>query len=91
MEPCDKILNSPVVFDKDKWGLEKDWIPYNSSTDFDGLSLSMKFGLANSINIMTAYIMHQFGPKQVVYIARKMGVIIFTAVPQFVWAHLICQ
>ena len=38
MGPCDKILNSPVVFDKDKWGLEKDWIPYNSSTDFDGLS-----------------------------------------------------
>ena len=44
MDPCDKILNSPVVFDKDKWGLEKDWIPYNSSTDFDGLSLSLKFG-----------------------------------------------
>ncbi|MAO71578.1 MAG: penicillin-binding protein [Flavobacteriales bacterium] len=74
MGPCDKILNSPVVFDKDKWGLEKDWIPYNSSTDFDGLSLSLKFGLANSINIMTAYIMHQFGPKPVVDMARKMGV-----------------
>lgn len=74
MDPCDKILNSPVVFDKDKWGLEKDWIPYNSSTDFDGLSLSLKFGLANSINIMTAYIMHQFGPKPVVDMARKMGV-----------------
>ena len=74
MEPCDEILNSPVVFDKTKWNLNKDWIPYNSGTDFDGLSLSLKFGLANSINIMTAYIMHQFGPKPVVDIARKMGV-----------------
>jgi len=74
MGPCDEILNSPVVFEKDKWGLEKDWIPYNSGTDFDGLSLPLKFGLANSINIMTAYIMHQFGPKSVVDMARKMGV-----------------
>ena len=74
MKPCDKILNSPVVFDKEKWGLDKDWIPYNAGTDFDGLSLPLKFGLANSINIMTAYIMHQFGPKPVVDMARKMGV-----------------
>jgi penicillin-binding protein 1A len=35
MDPCDKILNSPVVFDKDKWGLPKDWIPKNTSPEFD--------------------------------------------------------
>jgi len=74
MNPCDKILNSPVVFDKDKWGLLKDWIPYNASQDFDGLNLPLKFGLANSINIMTASIMYDYGPHAVVDIARKMGV-----------------
>ena len=74
MDPCDKILNSPVVFDKNRWGLRKDWIPYNSSTEFDGLSLSLKFGLANSINIITAFIMHRFGPVPVIDMARKMGV-----------------
>ena len=74
MDPCDKILNSPVVFNKDKWGLSKDWIPKNASPDFDGLNLPLKFGLANSINIMTASIMYEYGPHAVIDIARKMGV-----------------
>ena len=34
----------------------------------------MKFGLANSINTVTAYIMKQFGPHVVVDLARKMGI-----------------
>ena len=93
MEPCDKILNSPVVFDKDKWGLEKDWIPYNSSTDFDGLSLSMKFGLANSINIMTSlYYASIWTKTSSRYGREKWGLPhIYKRFPQFVWAHLICQ
>ena len=74
MKPCDKILNTEVVFNAEKWGLPKDWIPKNSSTEFNNLSLSLKFGLANSINIMTAFIMHQYGSEAVVEIARKMGV-----------------
>jgi len=74
MDPCDKILNSPVIFDKDKWGLSKDWIPKNTSPEFDGLNLPLKFGLANSINIMTASIMYEYGPHAVVDIARKMGI-----------------
>ena len=36
--------------------------------------LSMKFGLANSINTITAYIMKQFGPHAVLDLARKMGI-----------------
>ena len=36
--------------------------------------MSMKFGLANSINTVTAYIMKQFGPQVVVDLARKMGI-----------------
>ena len=34
----------------------------------------MKFGLANSINSVTAYIMKQFGPQAVVDLAKKMGI-----------------
>jgi penicillin-binding protein 1A len=34
----------------------------------------MKFGLANSINWMTAFVMKQFGPDAVVNMARKMGI-----------------
>tara|TARA_Y100000739_G_scaffold216272_1_gene211607 strand:- start:2890 stop:5451 length:2562 start_codon:yes stop_codon:yes gene_type:complete len=75
MSPCDEILNSSVVFNAEKWGLEKDWIPKNSGKDaFGGLYLPIKFGLANSINVMTAYIMHQYGPKAVIDMAKKMGI-----------------
>ncbi|MAX68539.1 MAG: penicillin-binding protein [Flavobacteriales bacterium] len=74
MEPCDKILNSPVIFNKDEWNLQEDWIPKNSSDDFDELKLSLKFGLANSLNIMTSSIMHEYGPQAVIDIAQKMGV-----------------
>ena len=73
--PCYEIPNVPVVFDKERWGLEKDWVPKNSGDDeFDDLSLTLKFGLANSINSVTAYIMKQFGPQAVVDLAKKIGI-----------------
>jgi penicillin-binding protein 1A len=72
--PCYEVPNVPVVFEKEQWGLEKDWIPNNSDDKYQGMLLSMKFGLANSINTITAYIMKQFGPHAVVNLAKKMGI-----------------
>jgi len=72
--PCYEVSNVPVVFDKKRWGLEKDWVPKNSGDEFDEMSLTLKFGLANSINTVTAYIMKQFGPHAVVDLARKIGI-----------------
>ena len=72
--PCYEVSNVPVVFDKKRWGLEKDWVPKNSGDEFDEMSLTLKFGLANSINTVTAYIMKQFGPHAVVDLAKKIGI-----------------
>ena len=72
--PCYEIPNVPIVFDKERWQLEKDWMPKNSGNEFDELSLTLKFGLANSINSVTAYIMKQFGPQAVVDLAKKIGI-----------------
>tara|TARA_B110000240_G_scaffold198181_1_gene257076 strand:+ start:15151 stop:17394 length:2244 start_codon:yes stop_codon:yes gene_type:complete len=73
--PCYEVPNVPVVFDKYKWRLEKDWAPKNSGgEDLEGLTLTLKYGLANSINTITAYIMKQFGPHAVVDLARKIGI-----------------
>jgi len=72
--PCYEVSNVPVVFDKKRWGLEKDWVPRNSGDEFDEMSLTLKFGLANSINTVTAYIMKQFGPLAVVDLAKKIGI-----------------
>ena len=72
--PCYEVSNVPVVFDKTRWRLEKDWVPKNSGDEFDEMSLTLKFGLANSINTITAYIMKQFGPHAVVDLAKKIGI-----------------
>lgn len=73
--PCYQVPNVPVVFDKYKWRLEKDWSPKNSGgEDLEGLTLTLKYGLANSINTVTAYIMKQFGPHAVVDLAKKIGI-----------------
>jgi len=72
--PCYEVPNVPVVFDKNRWGLEKDWAPKNSGDEFDNLSISLKFGLANSINTITAYIMKQLGPYALVDLAKKIGI-----------------
>jgi len=72
--PCYEIPNVPVVFDKEIWGLEKDWMPKNSGDEYDEMNITLKFGLANSINTITAYIMKQFGPHAVVDLAKKIGI-----------------
>jgi len=72
--PCYEVPNVSVVFNKEKWGLEKDWIPKNSDEKYEGELLTLKFGMANSINTVTAYIMKQFGPHAVVDLAKKIGI-----------------
>ncbi|MEC8274011.1 MAG: transglycosylase domain-containing protein [Bacteroidota bacterium] len=74
--PCYEIPNVPVVFEKNQWGLpDKDWVPRNSDDNYEGILMSLRFGLANSINTITAYIMKQFGPHSVLDLAKKMGII----------------
>ncbi len=72
--PCYEVPNIPVVFDKKRWGLEKDWVPKNSGDEFENMLLTLKFGMANSINTITAYIMKQLGPYAVVDLAKKIGI-----------------
>lgn len=72
--PCTKIPNVPVTFEKGEYGILKSWTPRNSGSEFDGLMLSLKFGLANSINSMTAYVMKNFGPTSVIRMAKNMGI-----------------
>ncbi|MBN4051527.1 penicillin-binding protein, partial [bacterium AH-315-M05] len=69
--PCMLIPNIPVIFVDEKG--EK-WSPENADDEFDDLLLPLKFGLANSINYITAYVMKRFSPEAVINISRKMGI-----------------
>lgn len=71
--PCYEVSNVPYVFKKGTFGLLKDWTPKNSDGKY-GYNVTLKYGLANSMNTITAYLMRKFGPEAVVKKARDLGI-----------------
>jgi len=78
--PCYKIPNVPQTFiervrTKDGEVKDSTWTPKNSgSTKFDGKMVTLKWGLANSVNNISAWLIKQFTPQTVADIIKKMGV-----------------
>jgi penicillin-binding protein 1A len=68
--PCYQVPNIPVSFDLPEGG---SWTPKNSDAKYGGM-MTLKKGLALSVNSITAYVMKQFGPQAVVDLARKLGI-----------------
>lgn len=71
--PCLKVPNIQVIFEKQKWGLDKDYIPENANKKYGG-ELTLTQGLAQSKNTISAYLMKRVGPRKVISLARKMGI-----------------
>lgn len=72
--PCYEIPNTKVTFEKGpKWHLDEDWTPENAGDEYGGM-VSLKYGLAKSMNNVTAWAMKQTGPAAVVKLVKKMGV-----------------
>jgi len=77
--PCYKVPNIPTTF-KSEVEEQPDWTPKNSDiTKMDGKMVTLQWGLANSVNNISAWLMKQFKPQAVINIARKMGV--FSQIP----------
>ncbi len=71
--PCYEVPNVPYTIPKGMYGQLKDWTPENSDGEY-GYKVSLKYGLANSMNTITAWVMKQFGPEVVVKMAREIGI-----------------
>ena len=71
MYPCTEVPNSEVCFEV--WG-QPDWCPKNSSHERENQMVTLKWALAHSINWVSAYLMKQGSPEQVISITRKMGI-----------------
>ncbi len=71
--PCFKVPNVQVIFEKEKWRLDEDYMPENANKKYGG-ELTLIDGLAKSKNTVSAYLMKRVGPKKVIKLARKMGV-----------------
>ena len=71
--PCYKVPNVPVTFELPDG---KTWSPRNADkTKYDGKMVSLKWGLSNSVNNISAWLMKQFSPQAVINIVRNMGII----------------
>jgi penicillin-binding protein 1A len=71
--PCDEVENIPRSFDLP--GDSVPWIPRSSGPkDYHGKMVTLKWGLAQSENYISAWLMQQFRPSAVTELMKKMGV-----------------
>ncbi len=68
MDPCEYISNERRVYED-----YKDWSPRNSGGKYDGF-YTMKGGLANSVNTITAEVIMKGGVERTVNLAKEMGI-----------------
>ncbi|MEM9022821.1 MAG: transglycosylase domain-containing protein [Bacteroidota bacterium] len=73
LTPCYEIPNHEYIVHKGTWGQMKDWKPRNTGYNFEGM-VSLKFGLANSMNNVTAWLMKQLTPEKVIQTADSLGI-----------------
>jgi penicillin-binding protein 1A len=72
MWPCDKTILQPITLTD---GNGKPWSPKNSSNlNKIGQPVSLRWGLANSNNWVSAYLMSLFSPEALVKIMRSFGI-----------------
>jgi penicillin-binding protein 1A len=69
--PCDQVPNIPQTF---YLPTGKTWTPRNSGDKRAGEMVSLKWGLANSNNNITAWVMKQFNPEAVARTIHALGI-----------------
>lgn len=73
LSACHMVPDIEHGFKRGEFGLLKDWAPSNGEP-FSGVEVSLKYGLANSMNNITAWVMKRFTPQAAVQYAHKCGI-----------------
>ncbi len=73
LSPCEEFPNIPYTIPKEKHGIPKEWTPKNSNNKYGGM-VSLKNGLANSVNTMSARLIDMVSPENVVRLAKSTGI-----------------
>ena len=71
--PCDLLPNTPYTIPQGKYGIPEEWTPENSNKEYGGM-LSLKDGLASSVNTMSARLIDEVSPENVVRLAKASGI-----------------
>ncbi len=69
--PCYKVPNVRVTIELP--GGQPAWSPENADGKYGGI-LTLKQGLAESVNSISAYLIKQFGPQALIEVAHRMGI-----------------
>ena len=73
LSPCDEYPNTPYTIPKGKYGIPEEWNPRNSDNKYGGM-LSLKDGLAGSVNTMSARLIDMVSPQNVARLAKSAGI-----------------
>ncbi len=69
--PCEKTVNEPITLID---GNGKEWTPRDTHDKNKGDTVTLTWGLQNSSNWISAYLMSLFTPEQLVKIMRSFGI-----------------
>ncbi|MGJ8743898.1 transglycosylase domain-containing protein [Polaribacter sp.] len=73
MSPCDEYPNTLYTIPKGKYGIPEAWTPENANKKYGGM-LTLKDGLAGSVNTMSARLIDKVTPENVVRLAKSAGI-----------------
>jgi len=75
MSPCYLVPNVPVTIDLPEGQKPPTWTPqFSKNEKLDGKMISLKMGLANSLNQISAWVMKKYGAQKIRDIAYKTGI-----------------
>ena len=73
MSPCDELPNIRYTIPKGKYGIPEAWTPDNATENYGGM-LTLKDGLAGSVNTISANLIDKVTPENVVRLAKASGI-----------------
>ena len=73
LSPCDQVPMSLHTIEAGRHGLIQDWTPRNAGDSYGGM-VSLKEGLANSINTVTARLIDRTGVGPVLNLIENLGI-----------------
>ncbi|EAQ43134.2 transglycosylase domain-containing protein [Polaribacter sp. MED152] len=73
MSPCDELPNIRYTIPKGKYGIPEAWTPDNATQNYGGM-LTLKDGLAGSVNTISANLIDKVAPENVVRLAKASGI-----------------
>jgi penicillin-binding protein 1A len=74
LSPCDTRQDKAIRYEYEEDGEDKVWEPRNSNRVFTNSNITLRRAMAQSINSVTAQLTLEVDPKNVVKMAKKLGI-----------------